>query len=235
MLRHTFRRFLVAVVIVGMLVPPGGSAKEPAGKVKTLPSPSGLYRTRVAVRQPADWARLEKLGVVVLQQGDGWALVLADEDQLEALARLRFEPQGTDELGALVAAHAQAKPWLATSLQPLLAKAVALERVGRDAISPYEDTLADLRAAMRGLTAEQKAGLAALSSVDDDADGLTNTQEQWWCTDPLNPDSDGDGATDGDEVQAAKDWLGNLRGSYPSTGKPFAQWPPQIPGCVDDD
>jgi hypothetical protein len=32
------------------------------------------------------------------------AVVLADEDQLEALARLRFAPQGTDELGALVAA-----------------------------------------------------------------------------------------------------------------------------------
>ena len=32
------------------------------------------------------------------------------------------------------------------------------------------------------LTPELKAGLAALASVDDDADGLTNTQEQWWCT-----------------------------------------------------
>jgi len=41
---------------------------------------SGLYRTRLAVRQPADWARLERLGVAVLEQGDDWALVLADED-----------------------------------------------------------------------------------------------------------------------------------------------------------
>ena len=32
------------------------------------------------------------------------------------------------------------------------------------------------------LTPDLKAGLAALASVDDDADGLTNTQEQWWCT-----------------------------------------------------
>jgi hypothetical protein len=41
-----------------------------------------------------------------------------------------------------------------------------------------------LRAALRALTAEQQAGLAGVASVDDDADGLTNTQEQWWCTDP---------------------------------------------------
>ncbi|MBC8264259.1 MAG: hypothetical protein H8E47_09075 [Anaerolineales bacterium] len=37
------------------------------------------------------------------------------------------------------------------------------------------------------LTPELKAGLAALSSTDDDADGLTNTQEQWWCTGCWSP------------------------------------------------
>jgi hypothetical protein len=97
-------------LILGMVVPPTGSARELAGEVEALPASSGLYRTRVAVRQPADWSRLERLGVTVLEQGEDWALVLADEDQLETLARLRFEPQGTDELGMLVTAHAQAKP-----------------------------------------------------------------------------------------------------------------------------
>lgn len=43
--------------------------------------------------------------------------IIADEEQLEALARLRFEPRGTDELGALVMAHAEAKPWLVAGVR----------------------------------------------------------------------------------------------------------------------
>ena len=45
------------------------------------------------------------------------AIILADADQLEALARLRFEPQGTDELDALVMAHAAEKPWLVAGVR----------------------------------------------------------------------------------------------------------------------
>jgi hypothetical protein len=93
----------------------------------------------------------------------------------------------------------------------------------------------DLRTTMHNLTVEQQAALASTSSVDDDADGLTNTQEQWWCTDPLNPDSDGDGASDGDEVAALKAWLGNETSGPSATGKPFVGWPPDHDGCYDDD
>jgi len=89
-----------------------------------MPESTGLYRITVTLRTPADWNRLEQLGVVVLERtargrtADGQenadrkgvksaasrtsAVILADADQLEALARLRFEPRGTDELGALV-------------------------------------------------------------------------------------------------------------------------------------
>ncbi len=45
-----------------------------------------------------------------------------------------------------------------------------------------------------------QAGLA-----DDDNDGLTNTEEAAWKTDPNNPDSDGDGYLDGEEVAAKHD------------------------------
>jgi len=169
---------------------------------------SGLYRTRITVRGPADWARLKNLGVVVLEQGDNWALVLADDDQLETLARLRFEPQSTDELGMLVAAHAQAKPWLAASWAE-----VQRSRGAEEKLSPLL-----LRSLAPLLT-------SALTSVDDDADGLTNTQEAWWGTDPMNPDSDGDGVTDGAEVAALKDWMANRRNSYPASGRPFLGWP----------
>jgi len=106
-------------------------------------SPSGLYRTTVTLRTPADWARLEELGVVVLEERaagkratdqqkntDGRAaqsvlfrssaaIILADADQLEALARLRFEPRSTDELDALVMAHAAEKPWLVAGVRRL--------------------------------------------------------------------------------------------------------------------
>ncbi len=43
-------------------------------------------------------------------------------------------------------------------------------------------------------------GTSFASTDDIDNDGLNNTEEYWWATDPNNPDSDGDGAYDGDEV-----------------------------------
>lgn len=39
---------------------------------------------------------------------------------------------------------------------------------------------------------------------DDDNDGLLNADEVLWGTDSRNPDSDGDGASDGDEVEAGR-------------------------------
>ncbi|MBC8262552.1 MAG: hypothetical protein H8E47_00305 [Anaerolineales bacterium] len=158
--------FPAAPLLLGSPAPLHPSSSAP-------PLPTGLYRSRVALRQPADWARLEKLGVTVLEQGDDWALVLADEEQLEALARLRFQPQATDELGMLVTAHAQAKPWLAASWAE-----VQRSKGAEEMASPQF---------LRSLAPALKSALAALSSVDDDADGLTNTQQQWWCTGSWSP------------------------------------------------
>lgn len=171
----------------------------------------------------------------MLEQGSDWALVLVDAEQLETLARLRFEPQSADALEMLVAANSQAKPWLATSLHPLLNQAVMAQRQLTTAGSDPVETLDLLRTSVHALTPEQRAGIAALTSMDDDGDGLTNTQEEWWCTDPLSPDSDGDGANDGDEVSALKAWLTNESGNPPSTGKPFIGWPSNYSDCYDDD
>jgi subtilase family serine protease len=194
-----------------------GRVANPSDKAPS----SGLYRTQVAVRQPADWARLERLGVTVLERGDDWALVLVDEDQLETLARLRFEPRSTDELGALVAAHAQAKPWLAAAWAGVQRSMGAGERA-----SPQ---------LLRSLAPELKAGLAALTSVDDDADGLTNTEEQWWCTDPLNPNSDypEDTINDGPEVAIILDHARHLTTTL--SYAPFAKWPTWGASCPDVD
>jgi|GEM_PF-6500416 len=94
-----------------------------ANKLSYEVSTSGLYRTTITLRTPADWARLEKMGVVVdpspspsptrggesgslprVGGGLGWgsAVVLADDAQLEALACLRFEPRASDDAEALI-------------------------------------------------------------------------------------------------------------------------------------
>jgi hypothetical protein len=123
----------------------------------------------------------------VLPQQAGAATIPATEDQLEALARERFEPRHADQLGMLIAA---------ARLDPLA-------------------TLAE-------------AAIASLAGVDSDADGLTDAEEVWWCTNANNPDSDGDTVWDGQEVTQL---LAGIR----TNGKPFLGWPPTIPGCYDDD
>jgi hypothetical protein len=179
------------------------------------------------------------MGVVILESAENSALLLVTAAQLEDLARLRFEPRGTDELGGLAAAHAQSHPWVAAGLQPLLQQAQVSQQRLADASEGETQTIgileAEVEKSLAAITAEQQAALTSFTSVDDDGDGLTNTQEGWWCTGTLNPDSDGDGVGDGAEVQAARDWLGNVAPSYSASGKPFLSWPSLIPGCYDDD
>jgi hypothetical protein len=203
---------------------------------------SGQLRALLRLPQGNPLPRLSELGVNVLQAQDGTALVLATADQLEKLVRLGFVPLFTDDLGSLVQAHAGEQPWLAESLAPAIDQS-RLDYAAWEASqsSQVTATTSDALPARSYelpaivLSPEQTAAVTSLTSLDDDGDGLTNTQEQWWCTDPLNADSDSDGAQDGVEVQSAKNWLGNLAASYPSTGKPFAGWPTSHPGCNDDD
>jgi hypothetical protein len=200
---------------------------------------TGQLRALLRLPQGNPLPRLSELGVNVLQAQEGTALVLATADQLEKLARLGYTPLATDELGALVQAHAAEQPWLAESLAP----AIDQSRLDYAAWETSQSTASvdgQLPATSYELPAivlspEQTSAITSLTSLDDDGDGLTNTQEQWWCTDPLNADSDNDGAQDGVEVQSAKNWLANLAASYPSTGKPFAGWPADHSGCYDDD
>jgi hypothetical protein len=243
--RITWRKLLSILAIVGMLLPTGGwsmaSVSRDAAVEPTSPEtvePTGavevLYRTRVTFPNTTARDHLDRLGVVVLEEGTDGALVLADREQLQALARLQFEPHASNGLNALVEANRAAKSAV-QSLQPLLDQAVEVENLSAADDSTRDTAQADLRETMQSLSTEQKAALTTLSSVDDDADGLTNTQEQWWCTDPLDADSDGDGVSDGDEVDDLKAWLGNEAAGPPATGKPFVGWPPDHDGCYDDD
>lgn len=220
-LRSPFSLLIIVCVLVASLAP-----TRPPQTVQAAPSirpadPSiSLYRTTVTLSRPTDRERLRSMGITLLRESLDQALVLVDGTQLTALARLRFEPRATDELGLLMQANALTQPQAVTNLSPLVAQA----------------TTAEAGALAQNITSQQQASLSALAGVDSDGDGLSDTQEGWWCTDPSRSDSDGDRVNDGAEVQALKDWLANRRSGPPSaSGKPFAGWPSTIAGCRDDD
>ncbi|MGB8646073.1 MAG: thrombospondin type 3 repeat-containing protein [Anaerolineae bacterium] len=77
--------------------------------------------------------------------------------------------------------------------------------------------------------------ILAATATDSDNDGLNDTEEGWWCTDPNNPDSNNDKVSDGASVQALIDWLQHKTTTRPASGKPFAGWPPDHAGCYDSD
>ncbi|MCX7671698.1 MAG: hypothetical protein N2439_16715, partial [Anaerolineae bacterium] len=244
----SFRKMLSVVLLMSLLLSPAPAwptrpvaaaqadarAAQSVAAVASAPlaAESRLYRTHITLRHPTDRARLEKLGVVVLQEdaptparpltgggseGGGQAIVLADADQLEALARLGFRPQATDDADALIAHHAADRPALAAAWGELR------QRIGTDK-----------RMTAASLSVYPLSSVAQLSSLDDDGDGLTNTQEAWWCTDPLNPDTDADGRSDGAEIQALKDWLANKRAGPPGE-TPWPGWPFNATTCPDKD
>ena len=68
--------------------------------------------------------------------------------------------------------------------------------------SEISSTEQDLNSIVDSFTSEEVSMLSHLTSIDSDGDGLSNTEEGWWCTDPENPNSDADaeGYTDGEEV-----------------------------------
>ena len=180
----------------------------------SFPASDLLFRTQITVQTPSQWGRLTQLGVTILEQSDESAVVLVDYAQLQTLARLPYQPRDTVEFGTLLAASAEQKAWLARSLQPLTlqlqaARNAVTAAIDRTATESQADaaTLGALRSAVNSLSGEQRAGLAALPTLDDDGDGLTDTEESWWCTDPQNPNSDGDakGYSDGQEVMALLD------------------------------
>lgn len=202
------------------------------------PTSDLLYRVQIAVTSPARWQRLEALGVVILERDEISAVALVDFLQLEELAKLQFQPRGADELSQLVNANGEKRPWLARSMRPVLEQATAVAQTvslryesGASSARSAEQLAAldAMRATLNALSVEERAALADSFSLDDDGDGLTNTEESWWCTDPLNPNSDGDaqGYTDGQEVAALLDVTvpRNVRWGY---GPPYRAWPPFV-------
>ncbi len=243
-LPHGFVRALLVAALLLTSLAPAAVAQEDiylplitnGQPPQDLPPTDLLYRTHVNVHTPAAWHDLSALGVVTLQRGADWALLLVDEEQLATLARLRYEPTATNALETLAAADAQLQRALAPVLSALatLQAELTSAQVATDAHG-QATVRQSLRATMHALSATDRHALARATAVDSDGDGLTDDQEGWWCTDASKRDSDFDGTDDGAEVAALSDWLGNRRASFPSTGKPFQGWPSQKANCYDDD
>lgn len=67
-------------------------------------------------------------------------------------------------------------------------------------------------------SADNKSSQICDRSIDSDCDGLTNAEEKLYGTDPNNPDTDGDGYSDGVEVKSGYDPLKAAPGDKIETG-----------------
>ncbi|MBA3947370.1 MAG: hypothetical protein H0X37_22780 [Herpetosiphonaceae bacterium] len=185
-----------------------------------------LYRTILDLQGPADHNRLIKLGITILHEDKKQAVVVVDIAQLSTLARLRFRPHRTDVVSFLLTSQPQSNPWLGASLKSLLSQAQALRAPLLAGTTTKE--VEDFHKALRALTTTQRAAMTAFSSIDSDGDGLTDTEEQWWCTDPNDAHTRGDvNHTDGDYVNRLVQFVTRPDKGDNRLGQPFQGWPPQ--------
>ncbi|MEM7532139.1 MAG: CARDB domain-containing protein [Chloroflexota bacterium] len=215
-----------------------------------MPIPSHtLFRTHIQIATKSQWRMLDEMGVTILdsqprqraneQQVDE-AVVLVDIIQLEDLARWQYHPQQTEDFSTLIAAD---KNTNTANLQPLLTQMQTFADMNQqvraattiNASAEFAATLTNLRSAVQHLTSAQKQEITAIEETDSDGDGVTDTVEGFWCTDPSRADTDFDGTDDGEEIARLKAWMNNEVAGPPSTGKPFLGWPHQKSECYDDD
>ena len=141
MIRHPLlHKFLSVVLVLSFALPVAQAASAPALELPGFPrhgnsgvsAPnSGLYRTTISMRNAADRARLDKLGVVVLaERAADWgnadqrdsaggaipsaspesaALLPVVDPRLATLAALRVRPRAAVPPGALVRPHGPAR------------------------------------------------------------------------------------------------------------------------------
>jgi hypothetical protein len=197
-----------------------------------------VFRTHIQIQTPAQWRDLQRMEVVILEQGADWATVLVDDLQLEDLARLRYIPDQTNALQTLANANVGLQSAVANLLHQLAAFTPQIHSAGDSATTAR----AELRSELQALTVDQLEKIVQAASVDTDNDGLSNDQEYFWCTNMARADSDFDGKTDAEEATILKQWLNNydlnqLWSKKPSTGRPFLGWPFTSPtsDCIDGD
>ena len=251
--RHSFCRFYTLLLVLALLshsVLPVAHAQSTTplylplvANGNAVPQTDLVFRTRITVQTPAQWRDLQRMEVVILEQGADWALVLVDDWQLEDLARLRYNPDATNAITTLAAHDSSLQAAVADFLQQVAALGKAMQAADvQSADTTVNTARTELRAGLQQLEETQLAAITQAATVDTDSDGLTDDQEAFWCTSPTLANSDGLAPNDGQEVAALKAWannnqLANLKSGPPSSGKPFAGWPvsPSSGPCIDGD
>jgi hypothetical protein len=188
------------------------------------------------------------------------SIILAPTFEMAKTLNFRAAGEGT-YFRALVALHqprdlTRLKEWNIKVLQSFNGYAYVmvdkdqLEKLAHSGFNPTEINSLDYMATVYNtlkapniLSSQNLASspitLMSLSGVDTDSDGLTDTEETWWCTDPNDNNSDSalapspSNPSDGAEVQA-------ILNGVTAYGPPFALWPQFTPhnpsgNCPDGD
>ncbi|MDP9351744.1 MAG: hypothetical protein M3P51_09430, partial [Chloroflexota bacterium] len=221
--------FCLLSLIVAAAAPLAPAAAAPVHP-PSIYTDAAVYRTTIMLRQPKDVARLARMGVRILSRQGNRAVVLANSSDLSDLARLGFAPEAADALVGLVRGNGRSAAALAKSLAPMLQQVEGVAESLQLSETSRTGALATMDQAVASLSTQQLSGIASLTSVDDDGDGLTDTQESWWCTNPRNPDSDGDRVSDGVEVNRLRQ--GNTTDGPPFQARPYS---PTSTTCTDRD
>lgn len=200
-----------------------------ADDLTTQVNQARVFRTRISLENPSDLARLETQDITILIENGNEAVVLVDDLQLAWLAQHHFRPRTSDTVGTLVAISNSETAWLSQSLTSLFDAELGLREVANLSLDAQTSARIAVEDAVAALSSEQLMAIASLESLDQDGDGLTNTEEIWWCTDPEdnNTDNDTQGYTDGQEITALLDVTTSrtVRNAYgPPFGPPHA-WP----------
>jgi hypothetical protein len=252
---HTFIAGAICVsAIFSAQKVPVRAAFRAAPLTQTASNMSSVFRVQITVPTARDERRLAALGVTDLAPADEMtlaypreAVLLVTGAQMERLARMGMPALVADELGNLAEANFERAAWVAEGVQPLLSRSSSAMSAAQAGMTVQAEALAGIQAVMSGLSVDQRMGIASLISVDDDGDGLTDTQEMWWCTDPNNANTDGDvnGWKDGQEVAAILNFKlpRTVRWGYGAPFGPPAAWPdfngmdgnPNTPACNDGD
>ena len=201
------------------------------------------YRIQIVLIQANDVSRLGQLGAVFLQTPTtlpATVRLVVTGAQLEKIARMGFLSSATDELSVLVATQLD-NPKSSTNLLSKVSQLRFAQRSFDAQTATRNATLASVEQTLRALTADERTALAGLASNDADGDGLSDSAEVWWCTNPNSANSNPlSTLTDGQSVQQTKDWARNLRVG-PASERPFAGWPMVLGDagykstCVDGD
>lgn len=231
------RRFVYSLVIISLLF-------------SLLPTPTSALPAPIAATPLADADKTAPDILAFLAPPDSQPLLQQIPEQLAPLYDLPVElQQATGPYRTTVNIRGAAdlsrlKKMGVTVLSSTKTESVViadrsqLEQLAKTSFFPRKTELTgNLRVSggARLSTTATATQILAATVIDTDGDGLDDTEEGWWCTDPANADSDNDKVKDGDEVNALRDWILHKTATRPASGKPFAGWPTNHTGCYDSD